>query len=84
MPFENNLLLKDINPEWAEKWSGYRNIAKVPICLVSVVSSYDAEPINSNSFSISLNLYSTPVLEITKSINKIEYEVTEKKFKKQD
>ena len=83
MLFEKNLLLKDINPDWAEKRSGYRKIAEVPIRFVPVVSSYDAEPTNSNSFSMSLNLSSTPEVKITKSVNKSGEEVTEKEFKKQ-
>ena len=54
MPFAENLLLKYINPEWTEKRSGYRKIAEVPIRFVPVVTSYDADPDNSNSFSLSL------------------------------
>ena len=83
MPFEKNLSLKDVNPDWAEKHSGYRKIAEVPIRFVPIVSSYDDEPTNSNSFSLSLNLSSTPEVKITKSVNKSGEEVTEKEFKKQ-
>ena len=70
MVFENSMSLKYLNPEWAEKRSSYRKIAEVPILFVPVVSSYDAEPTHSNSFSISLNLSSTPEIKITKSVNK--------------
>ena len=52
MPFTKNLNLKDINPEWSEKRSGYRKLDEVPIRFVHVVSSYDAEPENSNSFFV--------------------------------
>ena len=82
MPFTKNLNLKDINPEWSEKRSGYRKLDEVPIRFVPVVSSYDAEPDNSNSFSLSLNLSSTPEVKITKSVNKSGEEVTEKEYKK--
>ena len=82
MPFTKNLNLKDINPEWSEKRSGYRKLDEVPIRFVPVVSSYDAEPDNSYSFSLSLNLSSTPEVKITKSVNKSGEEVTEKEYKK--
>ena len=78
MSFEKNLSLKDINPEWAEKCSGYRNITEVPIRIVHVVSSYDTEPTNSNSFSMSLNLFSTPEVKMTKRVNNSGEEVTER------
>ena len=64
MPFSKDLHLKDINPEWSEKRSGYRKLDEVPIRFVPVVSSYDAEPDNSNSFSLSLNPSSTPEVKI--------------------
>ena len=59
MPFTKNLELKDINPEWAEKYSGYRKTTEVPICVVLVVTSYEAAPDNYNFVphpSISLQL----------------------------
>ena len=83
IPFAKNLDLKDINPEWAEKRSGFRKLAEVPIRFVPVISSYDAEPDNSNSFSLSVNLSSTPEIKITKSVNKSGEEVTEKEYKKE-
>ena len=83
MLFAKNLLLKDINPKWVEKRSGYRNIAEVPIRFVPVITSYDADHDNSNSFSLSLNISSTPEVRITKSVNKGGKEVTEKEYKKQ-
>ena len=70
MSFENNLLLKDNDSGWAEKRPGYRKIIEVSILFVYVVSSYEVEPTDSNSFSISLNLSSTPEIKITKSVNK--------------
>ena len=51
MPFAKNLNLQDINPEWAEKRSGFRKIAEVTIRFVPVLVLYDAKPANSNSFS---------------------------------
>ena len=80
MSFENNLLLTDINSGWAEKRPGYRKITEVSIFFVHVVSSYEAEPTDSNSFSISLNLSSIPEVKITKSVNKRGEEVTAKEF----
>ena len=81
MSFENNLLLKDNDSVWAEKRPGYRKIIEVSILFVYVVSSYEAEPTDSNSFSISLNLSSIPEVKITKSVNKRGEEVTAKEFK---
>ena len=83
MSFEKNLLLKDINSGWAEKRPGYRKITEVSILFVHVVSSYEAEPTDSNSFSMSLNLSSTPEVKITKSVNRSREEVTDKEFKTQ-
>ena len=70
MPFAKNLVIKETKPEWAEKTSGFRKIAEVSIRFVPVVSSYDADPDNSNSFSLSLHLSSTPEVRITKSVDK--------------
>ena len=81
MSFENNLLLKDNDSGWDEKRPGYRKIIEVSILFVYVVSSYEAEPTDSNSFSISLNLSSIPEVKITKSVNKRGEEVTAKEFK---
>ena len=81
MSFEKNLLLKDINSGWAEKRPGYRKITEVSILFVHVVSSYEAEPTDSNSFSMSLDLSSIPEVKITKSVNKRGEEVTAKEFK---
>ena len=83
MPFSKNMSLKDIKHDWAEKLSGFRKMTEVPIRVVPVATSYDAEPDSSNSFSLSLNLSSTPEVKITKSVNKNGKEVTEKEFKKQ-
>ena len=83
MPFENNLSLKEINPEWAEKRSGYRKIAEDPIRFVPVVSSYDTQHTNSKYFSLTLNLSSTIEVKITKIVSKSGADVTEKYFKKQ-
>ena len=55
----------------------------MPIRFVPVVSLYDAEPDNSNYFSLSLNLSSTPEVKITKNVNKSGEEVTEKEHKKE-
>ena len=55
----------------------------MPIRFVPVVFYYDDESTNSNSFSMSLNLSSTPEVKLTKSVNKSGEEVTEKEFKKQ-
>ena len=65
----------------AEKMSGYRQMAEVPICFVPVASLYDAESDNSNSFSLSLNLSSNPEVKITKSVNNSWEEVTEETYK---
>ena len=61
--------MKDIIPEWAEKRSRYRKIAEVSICFVLVITSYDADPDNSNSFSLSLKHSFTPEVKIAKSVN---------------
>ena len=66
MPFARNLLLKDINPEWAEKKFEFRKIAEVPIRFVPVVNSYDTNPDNSKSFSLSLNISSTSEVKLPK------------------
>ena len=82
MPFEKNLLLKDINPDWSEKRSRYRKIVEVLIRFVPIVSSYDDEPSISNSFSLSLNFSSTTEVKITKSVFESGEEVTKKELKK--
>ena len=81
MSFENNLLLKDNDYGWAEKRPGYRKIIEVSILFVYVVSSYEAEPTDSNSFSMSLNLSPITEVKITKSVNKRGEEVAAKEFK---
>ena len=83
MPFAKDLTLKDINPEWAERRSDFRKIADVPILFVPVATSYDTESNNSNSFSLFLNLSSTPEVKITKSVNKSREQVTKKEYKKE-
>ena len=50
MPFTKNLSLKDNNPEWTEKRSGYRNVAELLISFVYVVTSCDTDTDNSNSY----------------------------------
>ena len=83
MPFAKNLVIKETKPEWAEKTSGFRKIAEVLINFVPVVSLYDADHDNSNSFSLSLDICSTLEVKITKSMNKSGEEVTEKEYKKE-
>ena len=51
------------------------------IPFVPVGSSHDAESDNPNFFSLSLNLPSTPEVEITKSVKKSGEEVIEKEYK---
>ena len=83
MPFSKNMSLKEIKHDWAEKMSGFRKMAEVLIRFVPVATSYDAEPDSSNSFSLSLNLSSTPEVKISKSVNASGKEVTEKEYKKE-
>ena len=83
MTFAKNLVLENINPEWAEKSSGYKQIAEVLIRFVPIVTTYDAESGNSKSFSFSLNLSLTPELKTIKSMNENGEKVTEKKYKKE-
>ena len=82
MPFEYNLPLNDINPDWTEKRYGYRKMEEFSIRVVPIVSSYGDESTNSNSLSISINLSPTPEIKITKSVNTSWEEVAEKEFKK--
>ena len=84
MPFSKNMSLNEIKHDWAEKMSGFRKMAEVPICFVPVATLYEPEPDSSNSFSLSLNLSSTPEVKITKSVNKSGEEVTEKEYTKDD
>ena len=83
MPFANNLTLKGINPEWAERRSSYRNIAEVPIRVVPIATLYDADPDNLNFFSLSLNRSSTLGVKLTKRVNTSGEEVTKKEYKKE-
>ena len=62
--------------------SGFRKMIKVPIHVVPVATLYDTEPDSSNSFSLSLDLSSTPEVKITKSVNKSGEEVSKKEYKK--
>ena len=82
MPFTKNLSIKEIKHDWDKKMSGFRKMAEVPIRFVPVATLYDAGPDNSHSFSLSLNISSTPEVKITKSVNKSGEEVTEKEYKK--
>ena len=63
MLFAKNLNLNNINPEWVEKRSGFRKLAEVPIRFVPVVSSYDTDQNNSNSFSLVWNKSGEEVIE---------------------
>ena len=82
MSFSKNMAIKDIKHDWAEKMSGFRTMAEVPNLFVPVVTSYDAEPDNSNSFFFSLDLSSTPKVTINKSVNNSGEVVTEKEYEK--
>ena len=64
--------------DWTEKMSGFRKMAEVPVATL-----YDTEPDNSESFSLCLNISSTPEVTITKSVNKSEEEVAENEYKKE-
>ena len=55
----------------------------MPIPFVPVATLYDADPDNSNSFSLYLNLSSILEVKITKSVNKSGEKVTEKVYKKE-
>ena len=55
----------------------------IPICFVPVLTSYDDGPDSSISFSLSLNLSTTPEMKIIQSRNKSGEEVTEKEYKKE-
>ena len=54
----------------------------MPISFDPIATSYDTENDNYNSFSLSLNLSSTPEVKIAKSVNKSGEEVMEKEYKK--
>ena len=58
----------------------FRKVADVPIRLVPVETSYDAESDNSNYFSLSLNISLTPEIKITKTVKKSGEEVTEQEY----
>ena len=83
MPCAKNMLIKEIKQDWADKMSGYRKMAEAPIRFVPVTTLYVTEPDDSNPFSLSLNLSSTPEVKITKSVNKSGEEVTEKEYEKE-
>ena len=70
MPFVKNISLKEINPKWVERCVGFRKVSDVPIRFVPIATSYDAKSCNSDSFSLSLDLISTPEVNITKNINR--------------
>ena len=72
-----------MSSESTKKRSRYRKIVEVPIHFVSVVTLYDAEPDNSNSFSMSLNFSSTPEVKIAKRVKNSGERATEKEYKKQ-
>ena len=82
MPFAKNILIRDIKHDWAGKMSGFRKMVELPIRFVPVATLYEAELDNSNSFSLSLNLSTTPDVTITKIANKSGEEVTEREYKK--
>ena len=83
MPCSKNMSVKDIKHDWVEKISGFRKMAEVPIRFVPFATLHDAEPDNSISFPLSLNISSTPEVTITKSVNKSGEEVTEKEYNKE-
>ena len=62
---------------------GFERTMEVPVRFVPVATLYDAYPNSSNSFSLFLNLSSTPEVKITKSVNKSGEEVIEKEYKKE-
>ena len=78
MPFSNIMSIKDTKHDWAENMPGFRKMAEVRIRFVPVATLCDAEPDNSNYFSLSLNLSYTSEV----SVNKSGEEVSKKEYKK--
>ena len=66
MLFAKTMLIKEIKHDWAKKISGYKKMAEVHIRFVPVATLHNAESDNSNYFSLSLNLSSTPEVKLTK------------------
>ena len=81
MPFVEIVSLKDIKFEWVERRVDFRGVYDMPIRFVSVATLCDAESDNSNSFSLSRNLFSTPEVNITKIVNKSGKEVIKRNTK---
>ena len=74
--------LSDCKPEWAER-QGKRQVADVPVRFIPVVSPYDDEKSTAHSFSLSLNLSSTPEVKTTTTTNEKGEKVREKSYVKE-
>ena len=84
MPFVKNIPLNEINPKWAERCVGFSKVTDVLIRFVPVATLYDAKSDNSDSISLSLDLFLTPKVNITKNINKSWEVANEKEYNKKE
>ena len=76
------LQFSDCKPEWAER-QGKRQVADVPVRFIPVVSPYDDEKSTAHSFSLALNLFSTPEVKTTTTTNEKGEKVKEKSYVKE-
>ena len=74
--------LSDCKPEWAER-QGKRQVAEVPVRFIPVISPYDDEKSTAHSFSLLLNLSSTPEVKTTTTTNDKGEKVKEKSYVKE-
>ena len=74
--------LSDCKPEWAER-QGKRQVADVPVRFIPVASPYDDEKSTAHSFSLALNLSSTPEVKTTTTTNEKGEKVKEKSYVKE-
>ena len=74
--------LSDCKPEWAER-QGKRQVADVHVRFIPVVSLYYDEKSTAHSFSLALNLSSTPDVKSTTTTTEKGEEVKENSYVKE-
>ena len=74
--------LSDCKPEWDER-QGKRQVTDLPVCFIHVVLPYNDENSTAHSFSLALNLSSTPEFKTTTTTNEKGEKVKEKSYVKE-
>ena len=74
--------LSGCKSEWAER-QGKRQVADMPAHVIPVASPYDDEKSTAHSFSLALNLSSTPEVKTTTTTNNKGEQVEEKSYAKE-